>query len=242
VDALLAGGDWTGADELTLRLGAATGERLVVVSPAADEIDLPADAGDVHVIGTDQLRAGARAWFHDEVAGHRFRISAHSFFQSRTDGAEALVAAVRELGGHELASARTVIDAYGGVGLFGVAATPLDARVVLVESGHSSAVDAKHNLEGRDAKVIRTPVERWRPSPADVVIADPARTGLAKEGAKVVAGTHAPVVVLVSCDAASLGRDARLLTDAGYALERSMLVDLFPHTHHVEVVSRFVRP
>ena len=56
-----------------------------------------------------------------------------------------------------------------------------------------------------------------------------------------LARTGAAVVVLVSCDAASLGRDAGLLAAAGFRLERAELVDLFPQSHHVEVVSRFVR-
>jgi 23S rRNA (uracil1939-C5)-methyltransferase len=53
--------------------------------------------------------------------------------------------------------------------------------------------------------------------------------------------TEAEVVSLVSCDAGSLGRDAGLLTAAGYRLDRITLVDLFPQTHHVEAVTRYVR-
>jgi 23S rRNA (uracil1939-C5)-methyltransferase len=45
----------------------------------------------------------------------------------------------------------------------------------------------------------------------------------------------------VSCDAASFGRDAGLLSAAGYGLHSTTLVDLFPHTPHVELVSRFDR-
>ena len=76
----------------------------------------------------------------------------------------------------------------------------------------------------------------------DVVIADPARSGLGKPGVAALTRTGAPVLVLVSCDPASLGRDAKLLAAAGYRHERSEVVDTFPHTTHVEVVSRFVRP
>jgi 23S rRNA (uracil1939-C5)-methyltransferase len=50
-----------------------------------------------------------------------------------------------------------------------------------------------------------------------------------------------PVLVLVSCDPASLGRDAKLLAQAGYRHAGSEVVDTFPHTTHVEVVSRFRR-
>ena len=51
--------------------------------------------------------------------------------------------------------------------------------------------------------------------------------------------TGAGVLVLVSCDPASLGRDAKLLGRAGYRLEWSEVVDTFPQTTHVEAVSRF---
>jgi 23S rRNA (uracil1939-C5)-methyltransferase len=47
--------------------------------------------------------------------------------------------------------------------------------------------------------------------------------------------------VLVSCDPASAGRDVRLLVEAGYHLERMEVLDLFPDTHHTEVVTRFTR-
>ena len=56
-----------------------------------------------------------------------------------------------------------------------------------------------------------------------------------------VAGSGARRLVLVSCDAASLGRDAALLRDAGFALTSLTPVDLFPHTFHVEVVTVFDR-
>jgi 23S rRNA (uracil1939-C5)-methyltransferase len=52
---------------------------------------------------------------------------------------------------------------------------------------------------------------------------------------------EAPVLVLVSCDPASLGRDAKLLARAGYRHQRSEVIDTFPHTTHVEAVTRFVR-
>lgn len=111
----------------------------------------------------------------------------------------------------------------------------------LVESSRSSTSDANFNLRDRDAKVIRVPVERWRPDPADVVIADPPRSGLGAQVVERIVATGAARVVLVSCDAASFARDARLLSDGGYDLVSTTLVDLFPHTPHVELVSRFDR-
>ncbi|HEY1116988.1 MAG TPA: hypothetical protein VGE43_04745, partial [Acidimicrobiales bacterium] len=73
------------------------------------------------------------------------------------------------------------------------------------------------------------------------VIADPPRAGLGRAAVAVVAATGADRLVLVSCDAAAFGRDAGLLADAGYERRSTVLVDLFPHTPRVELVSRFDR-
>ncbi len=243
VDELVRRGRYGEVDEVTIRVGARSGERLVMGAPTADSIELPPDlVGSAPlVVGADEVAEGRPAWFHEIVAGHAFRISAGSFFQTRPDGAEALVDAVRVAGADELAAARRIVDLYGGVGLFGALVSLPDAEVTLVEANRSAVADAHENLAHRSAQIVRSSVERWRPSPADVVIADPSRAGLGRQAVPALVGTGAGVVVLVSCDAASLGRDARLLAEAGYRLEGSSLVDLFPHTHHVEVVSRFTR-
>jgi 23S rRNA (uracil1939-C5)-methyltransferase len=240
IDDLIHRGRFDGADEVTFRIGAATGELLVLAHPDADEIVLP-DGVEAIVVGRAGLDRGSRAWIHDVVAGHRFRISALSFFQSRADAATVLVETVIDLGGDELRGARTVVDAYAGVGLFAALAAPARAKVIAVESSRSSVADAQLNLRGRNARIVRSAVERWRPSAADVVIADPPRSGLGRVAVDALVATAASTIIVVSCDAAAFGRDAKLLGTHGYRLERSILVDLFPHTHHVEVVSRFTR-
>ena len=80
-----------------------------------------------------------------------------------------------------------------------------------------------------------------RPTRADLVVADPARAGLGRGGAAVLAETRASRIVLVSCDPASAGRDLALLGGLGYDPVEAVVVDLFPHTHHTEVVTRFDR-
>lgn len=236
--------------EVILRAGGATGERLAIVAGGpdgpSDALDLPAD---VRVVTEGQLRSGRRAWHHEELAGRRWRISARSFFQARPDGAEALVAAVADALDGALAPGSHLVDLYGGVGLFagGVlagagAGAAADARVTVVESGASSVADARVNLADLDARILKGDVATWRPARADAVIADPPRSGLAKAGVAAVVATHAPRLALVSCDPAALGRDTKLLAAAGYELRSATLIDLFPHTSHVEVVSRFERP
>ena len=223
------------ADELTLRVADGTGERLLLAEPTAGGVRAP---DDVAVIGADELAAGRRRWYFTEVAGHRLRVSASSFFQTRGSGAEALIAVVTE----QVAGAPdgAFVDLYGGIGLFAV--TVAGTRpIVVVERSPSAAADARHNLAGRPARVVSRPVARWRPTRAAVVVADPARSGLTPVGIERVAATGAARVVLISCDAASLGRDTAGLVAAGYAHVESVVVDMFGHTGHVEVVTRFDR-
>ena len=229
-------GRFPGANEVVIRVGARTGERVVVVTPTVGDVEVP---DGVQVVGADELADGAEVHFHELVARRRFRVSAASFFQARPDGAEALLRAVgRAIGPFDPASDR-LVDLYGGVGLFtlGLGAQ----RSVLVERSGSSCADARVNLASLGTVIDEVAVERWQPVEADVVVADPARAGLGAEGAAQVVATGAPRVALVSCDPAALARDVRLLVDAGYRATGIELVDMFPHTHHVEAVTTLVR-
>lgn len=248
LERIVTEGRFGAADEVMVRVGEATGEALVLVTPTAAGVTLPAvdpGASEIRVVGADEL-ADHRAWIHEEVAGRRFRVSARSFFQTRRDGAEALVALVGDALS-DLEAGDRLVDAYAGVGLFG--ATLADRvpglKVTAVESARSSVADAKVNLSDANksgqARVIASAMAKWRPSKAEAVVADPPRAGLGKGGVDKVEATGAGRVVLISCDAAAAGRDAGLLVRRGYALESVTLVDLFPHTHHTESVAVFSR-
>jgi 23S rRNA (uracil1939-C5)-methyltransferase len=209
-------------DEVVLRVGIAGGERAAWGD--GELIKVPGDVG-----------VGRRAVVHERVGEALLQVSAGAFFQSGPAAGELLVEAVRLAAGETLGEPG-VIDLYGGVGLFS-AALGLAAPVV-VESSSAACADARANL-GDDARVECTTVERWRPRAAPMVIADPARAGLGVAGVRAVAATGAARVVLVSCDPASLGRDAALLVAAGYDHDETTVLDLFPHTPHLEAVSGF---
>ena len=218
--------------EVQLRCSEATGE----VNARWDR-----RAGRVDGLG-DHVGVGADASIVELVAGHRFRVSAASFFQSGPAAAGLLVEAVcRSV--PELATAGRVVDAYGGVGLFAVACVPATAAVTVVETSRAAVVDAEVNLADRTGavEVVRAEVGAWRDrdgaAPVDVVIADPARSGLGRPGVGALARLRSPVLALVSCDPVSMARDAGLLTAAGFRLDAVEVLDLFPGTHHVETVS-----
>ena len=242
--------------ELTLRTSNATGgvtarwtrpedrrrrnEKRRSNAPAGESVSgLPAD---VHI--------GDRAFLVEQIDGVNLQVSAPSFFQSGPAAAELLVDAVRRAS-PELEDVDHAVDAYGGVGLFAATVMRSARRVTLIESARSSCFDARENLKHRagqgdkSVEIVRSDVGDWAPGedidPIGVVVADPARPGLAKPGVAALTRMDAPVVVLVSCDPVSLARDARLLAESGYRMESVEVLDLFPQTPHVECVTRFAR-
>lgn len=239
LEELLVEGRYPGAGEVLMRVGVASGERLVRVDAGATALDVPAD---VLVVRQGER---TRSFVHEEVAGRRFRISADSFFQPGPVVAGGLVTAVADAVGDRLGPDGHLVDAYAGTGLFGsVLGAASGARVTAVESGRSAAADARANLRDLGGRVVTSEVGRWdarRSGRADVVVADPARSGLGRPGVAALVAADAPTMVLVSCDPASLARDVVLLADGGYRLSSVALVDAFPHTFHVETVSCFDR-
>ncbi len=239
LEELVVDGRYPGSGEVLLRVGVASGERLVRTDAHGARVEVPTDVVVV--------RKGERAFVHEEVAGRRFRVSADSFFQPGPVAAEALVAAVSAAVGDALGPGGHLLDAYAGVGLFAstLGSASGDVRVTAIEQHPAAVADARTNLADLDARVARSEVGRWRPRQgergADVVVADPSRPGLGRPGVAALAGAGATRLVLVSCDPASLARDARLLAGEGYALSTLALVDAFPHTFHVEAVARFDR-
>jgi 23S rRNA (uracil1939-C5)-methyltransferase len=221
---LLVGRRYPGAQEVLLRCGARTGERLVSTRPVSIPADVPDDVRHDHL--------------HEFAAGRSWRISADSFFQTRPDGVDAL-ASVVEAAAAELDDPSTAIDLYSGVGLFAGVLAERGWSVTAVEGSRSAVADARVNLDGLDVRCIRSDVTRWSPSRAQLVVADPSRIGLGDKVIRAVAKTGARRVVLISCDTVSLGRDAALLRGAGYEMTSIVQVDLFPHTFHVEVVAIF---
>ncbi len=181
------------------------------------------------------------------VAGERLRASAEVFFQASTAILDAFVGQVVEQASS--GEPEFVLELYAGIGLFTVPLARRVGRIETVESGNASVALANQNVANAglaNVRIHRATVERWlaqrrveaRP---EVVVVDPPRVGL---GAPVVERliAMAPTrLVYVSCDPATFARDARRFADAGYELTTWTAFDLFPQTHHVELVARFER-
>jgi len=138
-----------------------------------------------------------------------------------------------------------VLDLYAGVGLFSVSAAVAGrGPVIAVEGDRFSADDLRRNTSARDITVTVGAVEQFlerAPRGVSTVIVDPPRTGMSKDATAGVIRLNAARLVYVSCDIATLARDARRLLDAGYHIISAQAFDLFPNTAHVETVIAFAR-
>ena len=189
------------------------------------------------VTGVESL-AGRGSWT-EEVCGLKMRLTAPSFFQVNTHGAEELVRLVME--GLEPDGSDIALDLYSGAGTFTLPLAQASHDVVAVESAGSSVRDLRYNLEhnGLDAEVIGGDVGRELPELgyADVAVVDPPRAGLAPEALRALLDTRARRIAYVSCDPTTLARDLKaVLADGRYRIHSVQPVDLFPQTFHVETV------
>jgi tRNA/tmRNA/rRNA uracil-C5-methylase (TrmA/RlmC/RlmD family) len=143
-----------------------------------------------------------------------------------------------------------VLDLYCGAGLFAGAVAPLvgsEGAVTGIESDPAAVRNARQNLADfpwasfRQADVARAVADDLLPS-SRLVVADPPRTGLAREViGYLTAGSGAERFAYVSCDPATLARDLALLIAGGWQLDRLRAFDAFPMTHHVECVATLSR-
>ncbi|MBI3553803.1 MAG: 23S rRNA (uracil(1939)-C(5))-methyltransferase RlmD [Elusimicrobia bacterium] len=170
----------------------------------------------------------------------RFRISPQAFFQTNTLGAQTLYGILR--GWVKESGAEKVLDLYCGGGGIALSVAGLCGEAVGVESNPSAVADAKANaaLNGIDnAKFFAGQVEALLPAlialGVQAAIVDPPRAGLHKKVVEALLETGPALLFYVSCNPEALARDLGLLQER-YRADRVEVVDLFPHTEHVETV------
>ncbi len=232
---------------LELRAGTATGDLMLVLQtreeePPSLEVDFPLSIVQIRhddaiapLIGLDYIV--------ETIHERPFRISATSFYQVNSAQAAQVVEVVMEA--LEPRGYQKVLDAYCGVGLFTAFLSAEAGYVIGIEAHPAAVADARYNLAEADNTVIlEGTVEALLPTvehKLDAAVVDPPRTGLELAALDALAA-HGPArIVYVSCDPATLARDARRLVRHGYTLEWVQPVDMFPQTYHIENVALLTR-
>ena len=175
----------------------------------------------------------------------RYRVSPQSFFQTNTHGAETLYNLIRRWT-TELAP-QSALDLYCGGGAIALALAGVCRKVYGAEVNAAAIDDARANaaLNGIDnAQFLAGSVETLLPSmlalSPDIVVVDPPRAGLHPSAIAPLLAHGPRALLYVSCNPEALARDLAKLAGR-YSARRAVVVDLFPHTRHVETVVELAR-
>ena len=173
--------------------------------------------------------------------GQLLRLAPGGFAQVSEAGGNLLAQRVAALA--DVANGGRVVELFAGAGTLSVLLAAQTAQFVAVEQSPEAVACLRDNLSARglEGTVRQADAEHFViPRPTRVVVLDPPRTG-APRAIAATAAARPRQILYVSCNATTLTRDAVVLTDAGYSIDRIELFELFPQTHHVEVVMRFAR-
>lgn len=183
-------------------------------------------------------------FFYEELLGLKFKISAFSFFQTNSLGAEVLYETAREYIGDfgKDGKDKVVFDLYSGTGTIAQLMAPVAKKVIGVEiveeaveaAGKNAAMNGLSNCEflaGDVLKVLDTIEEK-----PDMIILDPPRDGIHPKALPKILAYGVEKMVYISCKPTSLARDLEVFLENGYKVERAVAVDQFPWTANVETV------
>lgn len=236
----------TGIQKVGLRIGSQQDVQITLEGNSDSIPELVVeelDASVVHISNDSQVVIAGSVYTWLTVRDRLFRVSAGTFFQVNTPVAELMVEAVLT----ELPQKRdlTILEVYCGAGLFSAFLASRVERLVAIEASFSACDDFMFNLDEFDnVELYEAPAEAVIPLlkiKPDLVLVDPPRNGLERTVLQGILSMGAPKIVYVSCDPATLARDARYLVDGGYVLSQVTPFDMFPQTYHIESVSTWKR-
>ena len=195
------------------------------------------------VLGRDNKLIYGKETITDTLCGIDFKISPHSFYQINPQMTEKLYGRALEYA--DIKSEDVVLDVYCGIGTISLAAAKKAKKVYGIEIVGQAIINARENAENNgienaeffadsaEAAVPRLIESGIRP---DTVILDPPRKGSDEVTLNAIVSAQPKRIVYVSCNPATLARDAKHLSQHGYTPQKGTAVDMFPHTVHVETV------
>ncbi|WAA64935.1 class I SAM-dependent RNA methyltransferase [Microbacterium oxydans] len=226
-------------------------------APGRIELVEPA-AGEVRVIRREETERPARVArgfrrrptpevIHEVVNDRRFEVDATGFWQVHPRAASVLDAAVYGILDGHVDDEKTHYDLYGGVGLFAATLADLGGTdIVTVESSARATQHAAANLAPLEVTAVTARVDRFLAAQKSTgrtgaVILDPPRAGAGRQVVEAVHALAPEAIAYVACDPVALARDLGTFRTLGWNVDRLRGFDLFPHSHHFEVVALLTR-
>jgi len=195
------------------------------------------------ILGDECVTLRGSDTISDTMCGNTVEISPLSFYQVNTVQAERLYGKALEYAAPD--KDEVIADLYCGAGTIGLSMAKQAARIVGVEIVPQAVENARENairnnidnaeFHCGDAGEVFGKLRRQGCKP-DIIVVDPPRKGCSTETIDVIAGAAPRKIVMISCNPATAARDARLLSERGYSVDKVCGVDLFPRTGHVECV------
>lgn len=181
-------------------------------------------------------------YIQELIRGSTFRISPNAFFQTNSHGAELLLDTVDEFCGD--LKGKTLLDLYCGSGFFSIALAGQAQKTIGIEMVEEAIADARINATLNQVDVAfhdaKTEDFDWKQFNADVVILDPPRSGMHDKALADILATPPEEIVYVSCNFKNFAREMVQLQKI-YHVDNMRAIDMFPHTPHVELVSKLTR-
>ena len=189
-----------------------------------------------------------QGWIDEKILNLTYRISPQAFFQVNPRQTEKLFEQVIEMA--NLQGNENVLDLYCGTGSISLQLAKKARKVLGIEIVEAALREARDNarlndlsnadfLAGQAEKLLPQLAENgWNP---DLIVLDPPRKGCERAVIDSIVTMQTKRIVYVSCNPATLARDAAILQEAGYRIQAVQPVDLFPWTNHVETVVLITR-
>ncbi|MDQ6933103.1 MAG: 23S rRNA (uracil(1939)-C(5))-methyltransferase RlmD [Candidatus Eremiobacteraeota bacterium] len=202
-------------------------------------------AGENAILGSKFAVLAGTEHMEERIGGIRYRISTGSFFQINSEVVSRIFLFLQ----NKLGATRKIVDLYCGVGTFSLFFAQRGASVWGVEENAAAIREAQFNAELNglaplvtlyqsrvEDAVKRNPI-RAALAAADTAFLDPPRKGTDERTLAAIAAANVSNVWYLSCDAATLARDLKVLVSAGYTLHTVQPFDMFPQTGHVETLA-----
>lgn len=198
------------------------------------------------LLGEKNITLWGKGAITDTLCGIKFSISPESFFQVNPIQTEKLYKKATEYA--DIKPDMTVMDIYCGIGTISLFSAKHAKKVIGVEIVKRAIADAKQNARLNniantefyaDSAENIVPKLLAKGIAPDIIILDPPRKGSDEITLTAIIKASPKKIVYVSCNSATLARDARFLADRGYSITKSHGFDLFPHTMHAETVMLF---
>jgi 23S rRNA (uracil-5-)-methyltransferase RumA len=190
--------------------------------------------------GDETLTLYGKDSIEEEVNGIKYEISPNAFFQTNSETASILQNKVIEFAGD--VTNKNILDLYCGTGFFALALKKAGAKKVTgIEIIDSAIKDAQKNAEINkldiDFETAKTEEYDWSKFNADLVILDPPRSGMHDSALADIIKNKPKEIIYISCNYKNFAREMKQL-QALYNVGSMIAIDMFPHTPHVELVSK----